>query len=362
MKGPVVGKFKIGISLLTAAILATNCKVEEANLPTSVTASDEGTGSFGDGSGSSALTAPVAADPLPGATIHSAQPTLTVLNSAHEPGAQTTYLFQVSPDEAFASLLAQSPQVAEGADGTTAWSVDRSLEDGRYYWRARARAGTSESDFSAVADFVLSEGGGTSENPPAPPSPTPAGTILFDPLIGGSIGEVSGGQFVSGGWQVTHPANYIRYEIPPSSDGYVEFDVMGLREVNSTPDQFMLFGMWDPSAGAYRANPFRVHLQKLHPNPHNPPWLRLRWIANGEQHDRGSNFLAWDPFRTYHFRIEWGPSGGGNQVRVFLDGSLEITVNYNRSYSPNVHWLELGIAERGESVVGATYTNFRVGR
>ena len=364
MKGFIAGRIEASIILAIAVTFTTNCKVDEALLPTSVTGSDQGTGAFGDGSGKKAVTAPVAADPLPGETIQTNEPTLTVLNSAHEPSAVTTYLFQVSLDETFVSLLAQSDQVAEEVDGTTTWSIDRSLEDGQFFWRVRARAGISESDFSAVANFTVSGTSGTSSNPPAPtpPSPTPAGTILLDPLLGGSIGEVVGGQFTSGGWQVTHKANYIRYEVPPMSDGYVEFDISGLQEVNSSPDQFMLFGMWDPSAGDYRANRFRVHLQKLHPNPHNPPWFRLRWIANGEQHDKGSNFLAWEPNQTYKFRIEWGPSGNGNQVRVFLDGSLEISVNYENSYSPNIHWLELGIAERGESVVGAKYSNFRVGR
>ena len=80
-----------------------------------------------------------------------------------------------------------------------------------------------------------------------------------------------------------------------------------------------------------------------------------------EQHDEGSNFLAWSPNRTYRFRLEWGPSGNGNRVRVYVDGGVEIDVGYNRTYRPDVHYLELGIAERGESVVGAKYSNFRVG-
>ena len=50
------------------------------------------------------------------------------------------------------------------------------------------------------------------------------------------------------------------------------------------------------------------------------------------------------------------------QARVILEGQVMITVNYTRSYSPGVHWIELGIAERAESIVGVTYSNFRVGR
>ena len=144
---------------------------------------------------------------------------------------------------------------------------------------------------------------------------------------------------------MTAPGNFIRYEVPPMVSGWVEFDTSGLRESNSSPNQFMLFGMWDPSAGSYRNNPFRVHLQKLHPNPHNPPYLRLRWIANGEQHDEGNNFLDWNQERTYHWRVEWGPSGGSHTAQVFLDGQLMITVNYNRAYSSNMLFIELGVGE-----------------
>jgi hypothetical protein len=173
---------------------------------------------------------------------------------------------------------------------------------------------------------------------------------------------VSGGAFVSGGWQVRAVTDYIRYEVPSLESGWVEFDTTGLLPENPDGSQFMLFGMWDPSAGNYRTNRFRVHLQKLHPNPHNPPYLRVRWISQGEQHDEGSNYNTWGPNRTYHWRIEWGPSGSAHQARVFLENQLMVTVNYNRSYAPDVHWIELGIAERAESIVGVTYSNFRVGQ
>jgi hypothetical protein len=253
-------------------------------------------------------------------------------------------------------LVAQSPQVPEGTGGSTAWKVEPSLAAGPHYWRVRARSGSVESSFSATATFTIGTTGG-----PTTPPPPPSGTILSDPLTGGSLGEVSGGQFTSGGWQVTSPADYIRYEVTTLSSGWVEFSTSGLRESNAADDQFMLFGMWDPSAGPFRENPFRVNLQKLHP-PHNKPYLRVRWISDGEQHDEGSNFYAWESSRRYRWRVEWGPEGGGNRARVLLDGQELITIHYDRTYAPDVHFIELGIAERGESVVGAKYSNVQIGR
>lgn len=345
---------KMAVLALTFAL---GCKLEEELLPTGSSGGGTGDGSGtggGFGTGGSSLTAPIIADPLPGSTVSEDQPSLEVLNAGRNGGEAPTYLFQVSTESSFGSLTAQSPLVPEDPSGSTSWEIDRPLdEETTYYWRARARSGTVESEFSTTAEFTIS----ASTDLPPPP----AGTVIADPLLGGSIGEVSGGQFTSSGWRVTSPADYIRYEVPPISDGWVEFETSGLRPVNPSNNQFMLFGMWDPTLGPYRANPFRVHLQKLHPNPHNPPYLRLRWIARGEQHDEGSNFDDWDPLRTYSWRIEWGPVGQGHRVRVSLDGDVEIEVDYTNNYRPNVHFIELGIAERGESVVGTTYSNLRIG-
>lgn len=359
----------IRIGLLALLFFVGGCKLEEKLLPTEPTGADavSGDGVVGSTSSSSDITAPIISDPLSGSTVSDPQPTLVVLNSAQDSAGNRTYLFQLSGESSFATLEAQSNQIPEGANGTTSWTVDRPLPDGRYFWRVRSRSGTEDSPFSATAELNIGTGGGSGggdaggDPPPNnPPQPAP-GTIVSDPLVGGSIGQVFGGEFTSAGWRVTSPGNFIRYEVPPMSSGWVEFDTRGLREVNPSPDQFMLFGMWDPSAGAYRANPFRVHLQKLHPNPHNPPYLRLRWIAQGEQHDEGSNFLDWDPSHIYHWHIRWGPSGNGHTATVVLDGQALITANYSRAYRPNVLYIELGIGERGESIVGVTYSNLQIG-
>jgi hypothetical protein len=140
----------------------------------------------------------------------------------------------------------------------------------------------------------------------------------------------------------------------------VEWETSGLRPANPNHDQYMLLGMWDPTRGDYRANPFRVHVQKLDSN-HNRPYVRLRWIANGEQHDEGYHYEAWEPDHVYQWRLEWGPSGGSNKARIYLDGQLIIEATYRRDFLPGVLWLELGIAARSESIVGTTYANVRVG-
>jgi hypothetical protein len=198
--------------------------------------------------------------------------------------------------------------------------------------------------------------------PEAGPEPGGGVASIFDPLTDGlSVGDVHGGKFTPQGWKVTHKSDFIRYEIEPSKSGFIEWENLGFRPANPNHDQYMLLGMWDPTRGDYRANPFRVHVQKLDPN-HNRPYVRLRWIANGEQHDEGYHFEAWDPEQVYQWRLEWEPSGSSNEARVFLNGQLIIQVTYKRVYSPGVLWVELGIAERAESIVGTIYANVRIGR
>jgi hypothetical protein len=42
---------------------------------------------------------------------------------------------------------------------------------------------------------------------------------------------------------------------------------------------------------------------------------------------------------------------------------MEFTqVRYNRPYQPNTHWVELGIEDRGESVIDAVYRNLAIVR
>lgn len=312
--------------------------------------------SCGDGNNPSnnspTLGAPGIISPGNGGQVETATPTLTANNVTVTGGTGTpTYTFQVATDSAFTNILVQA-SVPQGAGSQTSWVVTATLSNGEHFWRAQAALGSTTGPFSAVVSFTVA----------APFTPT--GTVLVsDPLTGGStMGSRSGGAFGANGWRVTNPADFIRYDVPAITNGYVEWDNRGLNPKNRTPDQFMMLGMWDPTAGDYRTNPFRVHVQKLHPNPHNPPYLRVRWIAQGEEHDEGSNFTSWDPGTTYRWRLQWGPAAGAFTTKLFLDGNEVVQVRYGRNYAPNRHWIELGIADRGESVVDAVYANVLIGR
>lgn len=367
LSAPSYRKLCIVAALVGGMVALTGCKVDDVTLPTGpVSASSFGSGSVG-GSNSGSTTkqngisSPTIISPLPGATFTDPQPNLTVSNASDDSGANLIYEFEVSTDDGFRTIASKSSTVEQGGGGLTFWKVEAALGDNQYFWRARARNATVAGPYSPISDFTVISGAsdGSGGPPPPPGGPVPTGADVFDPLTGGgSVGEVSGGRFSSSGWQVTHRGNYIRYRIPPISSGFVQWENLGLQPFNPQRDAYSLLGMWDPSRGDYRENPFRVHVRKLDTNGHNPPYLRVRWISNGEQFDVGNDFLDWNPNQLYEWRLEWG----GGRANLSLNGARMISINYSRSYSPSQHWVELGVAERAESILGVVYRNVQIGR
>jgi hypothetical protein len=314
---------------------------------------DSGGSNGGNGGTGSSVTITAPAVVGPNATsVSDAQPTLTVSNATVSNGSTPTYSFQVASDQGFGSIVVQSSGVAQGGSETS-WEVSQALTDGMYFWRARADAAGTNGPFSSVAQFALVAVGGPGET-----------VLVFDELTGGSTlaTERNGGEFLPEGWRVNSTDDFLRYEVPTVDNGYVQWQNLGLTPTGATGDSVMLFGMWDPTAGSYRQNPFRVHLEKLWGPTHNPPYIRFRWISQGRQDEVGYNFTDWDPSKVYTWRVEWGPDGGAFTARVYLDGMQIMEVGYERAYQPDTHWIEFGPSERHETVVGAIFRNFAVVR
>ncbi len=309
----------------------------------------------GDNNGSSAsptISAPNIVSPATGSQVTDTQPTLTVSNATVSNGATATYNFQVALDDAFTTMVAQQAGVAQGS-GQTSWQVTEALAGTQFFWRARAVVGATQGPFSSIASFTVT--GGVSPGDVV---------VINDPLTTGGSAHAAdrrGGQFTSNGWRVTANSDFLRYEVDAIQNGFVMWNNTGLTRRGFNADSHMLFGMWDPSAGGYRANPFRVHVQKLWNNPHNPPFVRLRWISGGALEDAGMNFTDWQPGEIYSWRLEWGPGAGANVAKLFLDGVEILQIHYNRPYIPNTHFIELGVAERNESVIDAIYSNVIIG-
>jgi hypothetical protein len=295
------------------------------------------------------IPAPVHVSPPSGSFVD-AQPTLTIQNVTTSSGSIPTYTFQVSVSDTYSPIAAQESGIAQGGSGQTSWRVNTPLAPGTYFWHARANVGSTSGPFSGNDRFTTN-------------SPGDGNILIQDPLTNGvSVGMVRGGEFVSGGWRINNLDEHIRYEIPTTSNGFLEFEATGLRPENYERQAYMLFAMWDPEGGEFRTNPFRVNVQKLD-RSHLPPYMRLRFISRRDEQNTGFHKLDWDPNHRYRFRLEWGPWEDRNQARFYIDGAEEMSVIYKPEYLPGTHWVELGVNEsRNESLIGAIYSNVRIGR
>ncbi|HXV60796.1 MAG TPA: hypothetical protein VEK15_08885 [Vicinamibacteria bacterium] len=302
------------------------------------------------------LTAPTLRAPAMGEAVKELQPELEIGNAQGGSGPRT-YIFELALDSAFQEMAVTESGVTEGLGGITKWRVIEPLEaETKYYWRATAVSGGGAGPSSETWEFRIRE---------AFSSDRPTGDIVvFDPLTNGySVGEVMGGQFVSGGWQPQHHADCLRYQVPTLSEGRIEFTSTNLSTPNPAPGKRMLISMWDPTKGEYTTNPFRMHLQKLDESTAKFDDVRLRWISRGQEHNTGISFYDFEPELVYEWRIEWGSFPGINSqhVKVFLDGFEILTRNYDPIYHPKTHWIELGQCERQETLEQAIFSNVRIG-
>ena len=237
--------------------LFTSCVVLVSAVLALAGCSDEGGGGSGGSTGGSVtITAPGIVSPANGSQV-TGQATLTVSNVTVSGGSGTpTYTFQVAGDSGFANIIAQAAGIAQGGGGQTSWTAGSEVGSGQVFWRARASVGATQGPFSAVSNFQFQGGpatGGSTDQ-----------VLLFDPLMGSSLGDVGGGEFTDEGWKVIASSNFIVYDMQTIETGFLEFDVKGLDIRNLTRNARHLFFMWDPSLGSdMTSNRFRVSLQKL---------------------------------------------------------------------------------------------------
>ncbi|OGF64065.1 MAG: hypothetical protein A2Y62_15510 [Candidatus Fischerbacteria bacterium RBG_13_37_8] len=104
--------------------------------------------------------------PDDGAVVANYSVTLIVKNAVGYDGSQSKYLFQVSPDKNFSSVIFE--QEIEGGSGSTSLTISQSFDGGAgYYWRAKASNTTNSTAFSTAFMFVIQ----SMSTPPEPVSP-----------------------------------------------------------------------------------------------------------------------------------------------------------------------------------------------
>ncbi|MGD9158479.1 MAG: chitobiase/beta-hexosaminidase C-terminal domain-containing protein, partial [Desulfobacteraceae bacterium] len=127
--------------------------------------------------------------PADSTEVDTATPVLEVDNSTDPDKDGLTYIFNVYDDIDMTNLIASSPDLDEGADGSTSWVVDIPLTDGQvYYWNAVVSDEDGLSTVSPLTSFTVNT---VNSAPDAPVIVSPAaesetGDINVDIVAGNS--------------------------------------------------------------------------------------------------------------------------------------------------------------------------------
>jgi hypothetical protein len=326
------------------------------------------------------LTAPTADAPDAGSQLNTLRPTLTVRNGTSDQTGSRTYEFQISDDENFAAVVSPAargyrvvvtrPGVAEGANGTTSFTVDEDLQPTtKLYWRARMTQGTTTSEWSQARMFRTKLMGFSR-----------AGE-LYDPLIHGeTVGQVVGDvTFIPGrGVQLNQFSAHIKYLLPQTVQvGEFSMDVEGLR-ANAPGDKAKVFGMQE-GQGDFITNDYRIDIQYRGTTGAPPNAIQWR-VIYGDADDldvryepdtakRFASVFNLVPTTTYHWKFNWGPrinlqmSENGLGGNVLYDYGMDAP---RGAYRPNPHFAYLGAplgrsGNESASIAGAIYRNVWLG-
>jgi hypothetical protein len=318
------------------------------------------------------LTAPKVDAPAENDQLQTLRPSLRVMNATADQAGARTYEFQISDDPDFApasagisryyKVVLTQANVAEGGDGRTTFDAPADLQPTtRFYWRARARQGTTDGPFSATSTFRTKIQG---YNRPGE---------LFDPLTNGStIGAVVNNVTLTPGRGATINTNesHIRYQLAQMlTVGEFSFEADGIH--NDTPgDKTKMMSMYDGN-GDIITSDYRATIEKR-----DGGVVAWRFIAgeaeSDAQIDTGSSErvgINFDPAQTYVWRIKWGNNFFNLEIfrgAAMTDRVYDFGKPYAGTYDPNPHICYLGapIGRSGAesaSVVGATWRNVFIG-
>jgi hypothetical protein len=317
------------------------------------------------------LSAPRADGPAENEQLQTLRPSLRVLNATADQSGSRSYEFQISDDPDFTpasasslagayKVVATQSGVAEGGDGKTTFEMQADLQPTtRFYWRARARQGTTDGPWSETATFRSRIQGYSRSGE------------LYDPLtnaatVGNPEGSVS---FVPGrGVVLNDNAARVRYVLPQTlTSGQFSFDADGIQ--NFTPgDKTKMMSMYDGN-GDITTSDWRMTVEKR-----DAGIIAWRFIAGEPEHAQidtiGNERVSVDfnPGTTYHWKATWG---GGFNLEIFQGGETGPRIyNFGKglgdTYRPSPHHAFLGspIGRGGPgdaSVVGAYFRNVFIG-
>ena len=250
------------------------------------------------------LTAPAHVTPADDAQTSTLQPELTVVNATSSQSGVKTYEFEVSSASDFTAIVVRTDNVAENANGQTAWTVSRPLQGTtRYWWRARIKQGSSIGPWSTPTRFRSRIEGFNR-----------AGE-LFDPLTNGStVGTLINATLLPGqGVRLDSLGSRVTYTLPQNlPEGEFSLLATGLNS-NSDGDSTKLFSMQQGSTDM-TTNPYRATIEK---RDHGT--ITFRFIAGdvNARADSTREDFVFNPSAVYFWKFTWG---NGFARLVVLEG------------------------------------------
>lgn len=318
------------------------------------------------------LTAPRADGPAENEQLQTLRPTLRILNATADLTGPRTYEFQVSDDPEFQPatsagsyrLVSAQAGIAEGGDGKTTFDVPGDLQPTtRFYWRARARQGTTDGPWSERATFRTRIQG---FNRPGE---------LYDPLTNAStVGAPVGNLSFQPGRGVVLNDNFahIRYHLVQTitnGEFSLEADSIGRSSVGGKTKVMSMY----TGAGDITTSDYRMTVEKR-----DDGRVAWRFIA-GETDNHATQIetvgnaerviLPFNTGQTYFWKATWGNNRFNVHIREGGEGG-HVIYDFGKPYagtydpSPHVAYVGAPLGRGGAddaSLVGAYFRSVYIG-
>lgn len=267
-----------------------------------------------------------------------------------------SYRFQVRSGSTVVAEAVVGP-IASGS--TVTFSPAGLAFNTNYTWRVQATYQGNNAPWSADATFKTL---GKFND----------GRQVLDPLTDGTtVGMQHGGRFIPGqGWQSVSLNDGIDYPIQTCSNCRFEFDVVGFGKEEGAPFGLDVkwFTMGDGATfgnfGAFRDHPWKMHMEQ---RADDATGIKLIWrngdAGGGDPGDhtfKGDGGISWSSTHQppYHFVFDWTEGG----FIITVDGNNVVQDGFSRPYAPANHTLSLGCWPRGETMIGAIWSNVKLTR
>lgn len=199
----------------------------------------------------------------------------------------------------------------------------------------------------------LGEGSGSPSPEPTPAStPLPSGVILSESLKDfQTTGNYTDGAFTAEGLQFRGIYWHLRYSIPTTPNGYLEFTAKGFVQDEYHRDakyqehgefKSYLVTMWSGVDGYdHDTASFIYEIRKyglISGRPDASNSIVFTITSNRVFRDNFYFRLGWDRNTAYRFRVEWS----NGETRLYRDGALIATCPYQAPFAPTDHQIQIG--------------------